>query len=143
VTVANYRGDLRGGFLGRFLFVTATEKAAAKGLTGGMDGIERMHLRDSLRALMKLDAGEAKFTPPARQLLEARISTWEDEVTGSHHLTDLTGFAVRLQTYALKLAMLTRRAPRSAPTARSTGSTSMPWPRRSRTAGCCGTTSSG
>lgn len=99
-------GDLRGGFLGRFLFVTATEKAAPKGLTGGMDGIARMHLRDALRALMKLDTGEAKFTPAARQLLEAWISTWEEEVTSSHHSTDLTGFAVRLQTYALKLAML-------------------------------------
>jgi hypothetical protein len=101
-------GDLRGGFLGRFLFVTATDKASPKGLTGGMDGLIRMHLRDDLRALAETPESEVRLTRPARELLDTWLAGWEDEVTSSHHATDLTGFAVRLQIYVLKFAVIYR-----------------------------------
>lgn len=99
-------GDLRGGFLGRFLFITATTKSSPKGLTGGMDPDERLWLRDGLIDLTKVNPGPARLTTGARERYEGWMEGWEAEVTGSHHSTDLTGFAVRLQTYALKVAMI-------------------------------------
>lgn len=99
-------GDLRGGFLGRFLFVTAARKSSAKGLTGGMDAAARMDLRDGLIELTRVTVGPARLDPDAKVIYEAWMGTWEEEVTSSHHSADLTGFAVRLQVYALKVAML-------------------------------------
>lgn len=99
-------GDLRGGFLGRFLFITATTKSSPKGLTGAMDPGRRLWLRDGLIDLTRVQPGPVRLLPPARDRYEAWMDGWESEVTGSHHSTDLTGFAVRLQTYALKVAML-------------------------------------
>lgn len=99
-------GDLRGGFLGRFLFITATTKSSPKGLTGAMEPAARMRLRDGLIELTKITPGPARLVPEAKERYEGWMQGWEDEVTGSHHSTDLTGFAVRLQTYALKVAML-------------------------------------
>lgn len=98
-------GDLRSGFLARFLFVTATEKSSPKGLTGGMDGMARMHLRDALRDLTKVTPGPATLTADARAMYDDWMSGWQAEVESVRHASDLTGFAVRLQTYALKFAM--------------------------------------
>jgi len=98
-------GDLRSGFLARFLFVTATGKSSPKGLTGGMDGLARMHLRDALIALTKMTPGAAKLTPEAHEMYDDWMAGWQAEVESVRHASDLTGFAVRLQTYALKLAM--------------------------------------
>jgi hypothetical protein len=44
-------GDLRGGFLARFLFVTAKHKASPKGLTGGMDPVSRVRLQLALHQI--------------------------------------------------------------------------------------------
>lgn len=101
-------GDLQGGFLARFLFVTASHKASAKGLTGGMDPLVRMRLRDSLADITKRDEHLVTFEPAARELLDDWMLGWEDEVTKTRHRSDLSGFAVRLQTYAVKFAMLYR-----------------------------------
>lgn len=98
-------GDLRSGFLASFLFITATEKSSPKGLTGGMDGLARMHLRDQLIALTKLQPGAARLAPEAHELYDEWMAGWQAEVESVRHASDLTGFAVRLQTYALKLAM--------------------------------------
>lgn len=103
-------GDLRGGFLARFLFVTARDKASGKGITAGMDYVARMRLRDGLAAIAATPVGEglATYGPGALDLLNEWMHGWEDEVGRTHHRSDLSGFAVRLQTYALKLAMLYR-----------------------------------
>jgi Protein of unknown function (DUF3987) len=101
-------GDLQGGFLARFLFVTAREKASAKGLTGGMDGLVRMRLRDALRYVHNGPVAEIVYDPDAKELLDDWMQGWEAEVTGTSHRADLSGFAVRLQTYAVKLAIVYR-----------------------------------
>lgn len=98
-------GDLRSGFLARFLFVTATEKSSPKGLTGGMEGIARMHLRDYLTDLTKITPTAVSLELAAREQYDDWMSGWQSEVEGVRHASDLTGFAVRLQTYALKFAM--------------------------------------
>lgn len=101
-------GDLQGGFLARFLFVTAREKASSKGLTGGMDYLVRMRLRDALHSLHGRTPMEVRYSPAASELLDEWMQGWEAEVTATSHRADLSGFAVRLQTYAVKLAILYR-----------------------------------
>ena len=101
-------GDLAGGFLGRFLFVTATEKASPKGLTDAMDFGVRNRLVAQLHRLSDRPSEEVRVEPAARDLLDEWMAGWEAEVGREHHASDLTGFAVRLQTYALKLSMLYR-----------------------------------
>jgi hypothetical protein len=101
-------GDLQGGFLARFLFVTAREKASSKGLTGGMAYEVRMRLRDALHDLHGRAPMEVKYSPEAAEQLDEWMQGWEAEVTQTSHRADLSGFAVRLQTYAVKLAMLYR-----------------------------------
>lgn len=98
-------GDLRSGFLARFLFITAATKSSPKGLTGGMDYAARMMLRDALIDLTKITPGPVTLTPDAMQLYDAWLGSWQEEVESVRHASDLTGFAVRLQTYALKLSM--------------------------------------
>lgn len=101
-------GDLRGGFLGRFLFVTATEKSSPKGLTGGIDGLVQLRLKDGLVRVASGEPRPSRFSEEAKDALEDWMAEWEGEVTSAHHAADLTGFAVRLQTYAIKLSMLFR-----------------------------------
>jgi hypothetical protein len=101
-------GDLRGGFLARFLFVTARDKASPKGLTGGMDQPVRNRLVRGLKEVSDRPPQCVKFSPKARGALDDWMHGWENEVTKTHHRNDLSGFAVRLQTYALKFAMLYR-----------------------------------
>jgi hypothetical protein len=104
-------GDLRGGFLARFLFVTAQQKASAKGLTGGIDPGTRAALVSDLHMLGELeDVASTTYAPGVAAILNDWMHGWEDEVGRTRHRTDLSGFAVRLQTYALKLAMLYRAA---------------------------------
>ncbi len=109
-------GDLRGGFLARFLFVTAKHKASAKGLTGGIDPGAKAKLVSDLAMLGQLPdvaelnerLGHTRLAPGVASLLNDWMAGWEDEVGRTHHRSDLSGFAVRLQTYALKFAMLYR-----------------------------------
>lgn len=99
-------GDIRGGFLGRFLFVTAAEKSSDKGLTGGMDGLEQMRLMDALRELRKMEPRQCYLTAPALQLWERWMKRFQAQVEKGPRASDLSGFAVRLQTYALKFSMI-------------------------------------
>lgn len=101
-------GDLQGGFLARFLFVTARQKASPKGMTGGIDPATRASLSLYLLRLHELPETEVRFEPEARELLDEWALGWEDEVGRTKHRSDLSGFAVRLQTYALKFAVLYR-----------------------------------
>lgn len=101
-------GDLQGGFLARYLFVTARDKASAKGLTGAMDQEQKNDLVARLHHAYDRPQQRVYYEPAARQMLDDWALGWEAEVTGTSHRSDLSGFAVRLQTYALKLAMLYR-----------------------------------
>lgn len=101
-------GDLRGGFLARFLFVTASAKASSKGLTQGMDYLERMRLVDGLKEISERPGAKVEYAKGVREMLDDWMQGWEAEVGKTNHRSDLSGFAVRLQTYALKLAMIYR-----------------------------------
>lgn len=101
-------GDLSGGFLARFLFVTASTKGSAKGLTQGMEYLDRMRLVDDLRDIAERPGAKVEYAPGVRQMLDDWMQGWEAEVGRTRHRSDLSGFAVRLQTYALKLAMIYR-----------------------------------
>jgi hypothetical protein len=101
-------GDLRGGFLARFLFVTASQKATTKGLTRGMDPVQRVRLTSDLADIAHRPPAKAEYAPGVEELLNDWMSGWEAEVGRTRHRSDLSGFAVRLQTYALKLAMIYR-----------------------------------
>jgi len=101
-------GDLQGGFLARFLFVTAREKGSPKGLTGDMDPVLKVRLGESLHGIWERPPASISYTPEARQAYDDWMLGWEAEVMATPHRADLSGFAVRLQTYALKLAMLYR-----------------------------------
>lgn len=101
-------GDLQGGFLARFLFVTAKEKASPKGLTGDIDPVLRTRLVSSLQTVYQRAPTQITYEPAAREAYDEWMLGWEAEVMKTPHRSDLSGFAVRLQTYALKLAMLYR-----------------------------------
>ena len=103
-------GDLRGGFLARFLFVTARQKASPKGMTETSQETRdaRARLAIFLRDTAQLEAKEIVFEPAARIALDDWTLGWEEEVSRTRHRSDLSGFAVRLQTYALKFSMLYR-----------------------------------
>lgn len=101
-------GDLQGGFLARFLFVTASAKASPKGMTPPMAPDVRARLQLFLHDLHEAPETQATFSPDATEALNDWTLGWEEEVGRTHHRSDLSGFAVRLQTYALKFAMLYR-----------------------------------
>lgn len=101
-------GDLRGGFLARFLFVTAKQKATPKALTAAMHPVTRLGLQRGLNELFERPGGKVELQQPAAEMLDAWIFGWEDEVGRTNHRSDLSGFAVRLQSYALKFAMIYR-----------------------------------
>jgi hypothetical protein len=101
-------GDLQGGFLARFLFVTARTKASPKGMTAPMDSAARARLTSDLHTAFEWPEHEVRFEPDARDMLDAWTLGWEEEVGKTSHRSDLSGFAVRLQTYALKFSILYR-----------------------------------
>jgi len=101
-------GDLASGFLPRFLWVTAREKASGKGLTAGMDPVLKVRLTTGLHSISEGAERMVEYEPDAHALLDDWMQGWETEATKSGHRADLSGFAVRLQTYAVKLSMLYR-----------------------------------
>jgi hypothetical protein len=73
-----------------------------------MDYLVRMRLRDALHDIHELPETLVEIDADARDQLDDWMHGWEEEVGRTRHRSDLSGFAVRLQTYALKLAMLYR-----------------------------------
>ncbi len=110
---------LRGGFLYRCLFVSASEKASERDFER-MDSRAHATLIRGLRrvATFGRTAGaigasepiEVQFTAEARAAVQDWFRGWEREAGGRTGRQDLIGFAVRLQTSMLKLAMVFRAA---------------------------------
>lgn len=95
-------GDLRGGFLTRFTLWPATEKLEWKGLVTQDDERVSGELVAVLSRLHKRESRRLAITSAALDLYNAWLRRHEDEdVTG-----ELQGFHVRLETVALKAAML-------------------------------------
>ncbi|HVA76150.1 MAG TPA: DUF3987 domain-containing protein [Acidimicrobiales bacterium] len=109
--------DRRGGFLARILFVTAgiEDKATDRNFTR-MPPQDRNRLILGLRAMSTIGVGgqtgtssaEVMLTPEADQIVRAWFAEWEREITNGTKGQDLQAWAVRLRTYALKLAMIFR-----------------------------------
>jgi hypothetical protein len=93
-------GDVRGGFLARFLFVTATKKTRWLGLTPAADAQRKNALVRHLAAVAKLSG--AVELEPIRRPFEDWLKRHEAEEPDPN----LTGFYARLGTYALKIAVL-------------------------------------
>ena len=109
---------LRGGFLYRVLFMAATEKATERDFTR-MDPLARNRLVFGLRHIGEIgvpkgplsptaDPIEITFTPEAHDAVRAWFRQWEAEAMGTTARQDMLGFAVRLRTSLLKLAMIFR-----------------------------------
>lgn len=98
--------DLGSGFIPRFVFVTASEKASAKGMTGSMDQAARGRLGEGLRRIADRGPSAAAFDPAAKDRLDDWMFGWEAEAAQVAHSVDVSSFANRLQTAAVKLSML-------------------------------------
>lgn len=95
-------GDLRGGFLSRFLFLPAKTKGKARGITDGMGTTLRESLLLGLRARTKV-TGEVSFTA-VKPYLDGWIQEFEEEVNRAPD-PRMMGFFSRAGLCILKLSM--------------------------------------
>lgn len=98
--------DLGSGFIPRFVFVTAAEKASLKGMTGAMDAGARERLVSGLRRIADRGPSAAVFDQEAKEQLDTWMYGWEAEASQVAHSVDVSSFANRLQTAAVKLSIL-------------------------------------
>lgn len=96
------QGDLRGGFLSRFLFLPARTKGAAKGISEGMDLTLRDELVTALRARSKV-SGIVNLQS-VKPLVDRWIVRFESEVNAAPD-PRLMGFFSRAGLCILKLSM--------------------------------------
>ncbi len=96
------QGDLRGGFLSRFLFLPARTKSNPKGISEGVNHEMRDELVTALRARSKT-SGIVDFKP-VKPLLDHWIGEFEAEVNAAPD-PRMMGFFSRAGLCILKLAM--------------------------------------
>ncbi len=94
-------GDVRGGFLPRFLFWPATDKLEWRGLVTHRNDVGQRELTGVLARLAKLES-KLTIATDAQTAFDAWLRRHEEE----HVPPDLQGFHSRLETAALKLAMI-------------------------------------
>ncbi len=95
-------GDLRGGFLSRFLFLPARKKGRAHGIAEGINLALREDIMDALRARSKT-TGRMDFGG-VKPLLDGWIGRFEEEVNAAPD-PRLMGFFSRAGLCILKLSM--------------------------------------
>jgi len=95
-------GDLRGGFMSRFLFIPGTQKEPEKDFHAAYDAYMEDSLGTALKNIAALEY-EVKFDP-----IHALIKDWVHvhEDTASAIPPELMGFISRGETYLLKLIMV-------------------------------------
>ena len=95
-------GDLRGGFMSRFLFVPGTEKEAEKDFNTAFRPDLEDELANGLREMAALK-GEVDFSS-----VHEEIKDWVriHEMTATEIPPELMGFIARGETYLLKLCMV-------------------------------------
>jgi hypothetical protein len=93
-------GDVRGGFLARFLFVTATTKTRWLGLTRTQDLAKKNALVAHLARVATM-TGEVNLEP-----IRGPYEAWLHDHEHREPEPALMGFYARLGTYALKLTVL-------------------------------------
>ncbi len=95
-------GDLRGGFLSRFLFLPGAVKSATKGIGDEIDYYKRDDLIRALRGRTQV-AGQANFNH-VKRLLNETVNEFEQAVNENPN-PRLMGFYSRAGLYLLKLSM--------------------------------------
>jgi hypothetical protein len=98
-------GDLRGGFMARFLFWPAFQKLEWKGMTPPPNSILQRSLVEWLVAVSR-KSGTAIFPPKQYDRYNTWVRKHEDEVNQDKLPAELQGFYTRLATYVGKLAVL-------------------------------------
>lgn len=97
-------GDVRGGFLARFVYVPAFEKTKRIAIPQKPDPAAAAKLVRELQELQKIE-GEVQL-----DLIKQRYEEWlfahEDELLQENNGGSLSGFWSRLGTYCLKFALL-------------------------------------
>lgn len=99
-------GDVRGGFLARFLFWPSTQKNGWMGLSSVPDtGIMEL-LQNALGAFNSIEIGSVGFP----KSVVDRYNDWnrghEEEINDKKLPSELQGFYTRMATYVLKIAMI-------------------------------------
>lgn len=94
-------GDLLGGFLPRFIFVPASSKEKSLAFPPPADMTKRNKLVRTLKEISELK-GEIHFSPEAEKLHREWYVRYEAKMDSGL----LNGFYSRLETYALKFAIL-------------------------------------
>jgi len=94
-------GDLLGGFLPRFIFVPASSKEKSLAFPPPADMSKRNNLVRTLKEISELK-GKIEFSPEAKRLHREWFVRYEAKMDSGL----LNGFYSRLETYALKFAIL-------------------------------------
>jgi len=99
-------GDVRGGFLARFLFWPSVNKHGWKGIAPAGDNVALWELQDYLGSIQSQIAGPVVLPELVVERFDAWVHKHEDEVNERKLAPEVQGFYIRLATYALKLAVL-------------------------------------
>lgn len=96
-------GDIAGGFLARFLFVSADQKDKILAIQPKADQAEKERVKNALGTAIQVE-GEMTYSPEARQYYEAWYHRFVKEADRAPE--GVRAFFPRLTAYAHKLAML-------------------------------------
>ncbi len=99
-------GDVRGGFLARFLFWPSTEKNGWMGLDDWKDDSQFSFFQGYLGSLRNLPAGPIKLSKEAMSRYNQWNRAHEEEINDQKLPSEIQGFYTRMATYALKLGMI-------------------------------------
>lgn len=98
-------GDMRGGFLARYLFWPSVNKNGWKGISDAADMRMLDHLQDCLGKFAEV-SGQIQLSPSYIEEYNTWVYGHEQEVNEKRLPPEIMGFYTRLSTYVLKLSML-------------------------------------
>ena len=98
-------GDIRGGFLARFIYLPAYSKSRSVAIPPEPDPARQRTLVSDLQAL-RAEQGAIELGPGVREGYERWIGDYETEMVKSEQVELLSPFWTRLSVITLKLAML-------------------------------------
>ena len=99
-------GDIRGGFLARFLYFPASKKTKSLPIPPKADVAKRQALVQELEGIREAFKGEMEISPEARDVYEHWYLENEKSLDGELRSDLLSSFFNRLPDYCWKLAML-------------------------------------
>lgn len=99
-------GDIAGGFIPRFAWVTASVKASDKGRGEEFPTLVRNELVRGLQAIGRRGPAAARFEQDAVDRIDDWRRSFEERAEAETHGVSIKGFGARLTTMAWKFAML-------------------------------------